>query len=129
MGRILLMAFVPLMLAKSAYAGDDLVFPAQAKLKVEAAAGSGGEGPAWDPQLGVLTSGGGHIHQLDRTGTSKIYRKDAGANGLLFDAQGRLLACEPGQRRVTRTSRDGTITVLADRYEGKRFNQPNDITV
>ncbi len=108
---------------------DDTIFPAQARLKVESGRGSGGEGPAWDPKLGVLTSGDGHIHQLGRDGKSRIYRKDAGANGLLFDAQGRLLICEPAQRRVTRLGRDGVLTVLTERYEGKRYNQPNDITV
>ena len=49
------------------------------------------------------------------------------ANGLARDRQGRLLACEHGTRRVTRTEYDGRITVLADRYEGKRLNSPNDI--
>jgi gluconolactonase len=111
-----------------ALAGD-AIFDPSAKLKVESAGGSGGEGPAWDPTLGLLTSGNGHIYQLDRAGKSRIYRKDAGTNGLLFDAQGRLLACEPKLRRITRTEKDGTITVLTDRYEGKRYNQPNDITV
>ncbi|MBM4070949.1 MAG: SMP-30/gluconolactonase/LRE family protein [Planctomycetes bacterium] len=105
------------------------IFEAGAKLKVEAGKGSGGEGPAWHPKLGVLSSGGGHIFRLDRNGKSAIHRKDAGTNGLLFDAKGRLLACEPVQRRVTRTELDGTITVLTDRYEDKRYNQPNDITV
>src|SRR5947199_4970297 len=75
-------------------------------LKVEAGGGVGGEGPAWHPRLGVLTSGNGHINQLDRDGRSHVYRKDAGTNGLLFDGQGRLLACEPRLRRVTRTEAD-----------------------
>ena len=49
------------------------------------------------------------------------------ANGLARDRQGRLLACEHLSRRVTRTEYDGSITVLADRFEGKRLNSPNDI--
>ena len=49
------------------------------------------------------------------------------ANGLARDRQGRLLACEHGGRRVTRTEYDGRITVLADRFDGKRLNSPNDI--
>jgi gluconolactonase len=49
------------------------------------------------------------------------------ANGLARDHLGRLLACEHGTRRVTRTEYDGRITVLADRYQGKRLNSPNDI--
>jgi gluconolactonase len=49
------------------------------------------------------------------------------ANGLARDTAGRLLACEHGTRRVTRTEYDGRITVLAERYRGKRLNSPNDI--
>jgi gluconolactonase len=49
------------------------------------------------------------------------------ANGLARDRQGRLLACEHLTRRVTRTEPDGTITVLADRFDGRRLNSPNDI--
>src|SRR5207253_4198772 len=105
------------------------IFAPGAKLKIEAEGGVGGEGPAWHPELGVLTSGNGNIHRLDRAGKSTIQRKGAGTNGLLFDAKGRLLACEPVQRRVTRTELDGTLTVLTERYDGKRYNQPNDITV
>jgi len=108
---------------------EEAVFPADAKLKKEAGEGAGGEGPAWHPRLGLLTSGNGHIYQLDREGQSRIYRKGAGTNGLLFDARGRLLACEPELRRITRTEPDGKITVLTDRFQGKRYNQPNDITV
>jgi dipeptidyl-peptidase-4 len=109
--------------------GQDAIFAAGVGLKVEAEGGAGGEGPAWHPQLGVLTSGSGHIFQLDRKGQSRIWRENAGTNGLLFDNQGRLLACEPAKRRVTRTERDGKITVLADQFEGKRFNEPNDLAV
>lgn len=105
------------------------IFAPGAVLKVEAANGSGGEGPAWHPQLGLLSSGKGHINRLDRDGNSHIYRERAGTNGLLFDRQGRLLACEPGLRRMTRTELNGQVTVLADKYQGKRYNQPNDLTV
>ncbi|MBY0232882.1 MAG: SMP-30/gluconolactonase/LRE family protein, partial [Gemmataceae bacterium] len=99
-----------------------------AKLQKLSADGSGGEGPAWHPELGVLTSGRGGIHRFHE-GKSSIHRKDAGTNGLLFDKEGRLLACEPVQRRVTRTDAKGRIEVLAEKLGGKRFNQPNDLTV
>jgi gluconolactonase len=108
---------------------DEAIFEPGAKLKVESGKGSGGEGPAWHPKLGVLTSGNGGIMQLDRDGKSQVYRKTPETNGLLFDKDGRLLACEPGERRVTRTELDGKITVLADKFDGKRFNEPNDLTV
>ncbi len=112
-----------------ALAVDSAIFEKNAELHIEAQNGSAGEGPAWHPEWGVFTSGNGHIYQLRRDGSSVIFRKNAGTNGLLWDAQGRLLACEPVQRRVTRTERDGNITVLTDHYQGKKYNQPNDITV
>ncbi len=88
-----------------------------------------GEGPAWHPDWGgLLFSGDGDITRL-ADGAVETFRKNAGSNGLLFDAQHRLLICEPVQRRVTRLEQDGQLTVLTDHYEGKRYNQPNDITV
>jgi gluconolactonase len=121
--------FLVALISIHARAAED-IFPADAKLKVEAEDAVAGEGPAWHPELGVLMSGhNNHINQLDRQGKTKIYRKDAGTNGLLFDDKGRLLACEPDKRRITRTELDGKITVLTDKYDGKRYNQPNDITV
>jgi gluconolactonase len=67
-------------------------------------------------------------------GWYEVYRSPAGrANGMIFDLQGRLLACEGAQegggRRITRTEPDGRITVLADRYQGKRLNSPNDVEI
>jgi gluconolactonase len=50
-------------------------------------------------------------------------------NGLTLDAQDRLIVCGQAARRVTRTEPDGSITVLADRYDGKRLNSPNDVVV
>lgn len=50
-----------------------------------------------------------------------------GSNGLAIDAEGRLTVCEHGNRRVTRIEKNGVVTVLADRYEGKRLNSPNDL--
>jgi gluconolactonase len=58
---------------------------------------------------------------------SEFRKPSQHANGLARDHQGRLLACEHGSRRVTRTEYDGRITVLADQYQGKRLNSPNDI--
>jgi gluconolactonase len=108
---------------------DEPIFARDAKLTKEAGDGSGGEGPAWHPQLGVLTTGNNHIWRLDRAGKSAIYRKDAGCNGLLFDRDGRLLACDSVQRRIVRIDSNGKLTMLADKYNGKRFNEPNDLTL
>jgi gluconolactonase len=127
--RFVLSAAILTAVALSTPAADDPIFEKGAKLKVEAEKGVAGEGPAWDPKLGVLTSGNGHINRLDTAGKSSVHRKDAGTNGLLFDRDGNLLACEPVQRRVTRTTPDGKLTVLTDSFGGKKYNQPNDISV
>jgi gluconolactonase len=64
------------------------------------------------------------------TGAISIYREPSNhANGNRRDRQGRLVTCEHETRRVTRTEYDGTVTVLMDRFEGKRLNSPNDICV
>lgn len=56
-----------------------------------------------------------------------LYRQP-GSNGLALDSEGRLTLCEHGNRRVTRLEKNGTLTVLADRFDGKRLNSPNDLT-
>ncbi len=110
-------------------ADDEPIFERDAKLKKESGDGSGGEGPAWHPKLGVLTTGNNHIWQLDRDGKSRIWRKDAGCNGMLFDKEGRLLACDSAQRRIVRIDAEGKLTVLTDKFQGKRYNEPNDLTL
>jgi gluconolactonase len=77
---------------------------------------------------------GNRIMRFDpATGRTTGYRDPSGrANGLDFDPEGRLVAAEGangGNRRITRTERDGKITVLTDRWQGKRFNSPNDLTI
>lgn len=83
------------------------------------------EGPAWKDGSLYFTDGK-HINRMGPDGKTTVFRHNA-SNGLLFDKEGRLIACESGLRRVTRTEKDGSITVLADRFEGKRFNTPNDL--
>ena len=68
----------------------------------------------WDEETGVL---------------SHFRRPSQFANGNTRDGEGRLVTCEHGARRVTRTEHDGSITVLMDRFEGKRLNSPNDVVV
>jgi gluconolactonase len=66
----------------------------------------------------------------ETTGTVGAFRQPAAnSNGNTIDPQGRLVTCEHGNRRVTRTEHDGSITVIADRFDGKRFNSPNDVVV
>jgi gluconolactonase len=64
----------------------------------------------------------------ETTGQVGVFRQPSHySNGHTVDRLGRLISCEQGRRRVTRTEHDGTITVLASEFEGKRFNSPNDV--
>jgi gluconolactonase len=66
----------------------------------------------------------------EESGAVSVFRNKSGnANGNTRDRQGRLITCEHGGRRVTRTEYDGTVTVLIDRFEGRRLNSPNDVVV
>ncbi|TWU19884.1 SMP-30/gluconolactonase/LRE family protein [Allorhodopirellula heiligendammensis] len=93
------------------------------------------EGPAWhQPTNSVyFTDTTNHrIMRRDASGSLSVYRTPSGdANGLAFDQQLRLIACEGGRdsRRVTRTELDGTITILTSDFNGKKYNSPNDVTV
>jgi gluconolactonase len=125
----MLRSTLPIILFAIGPVSADDIFDPKSKLKVEAAGGVGGEGPAWHPKLGVYCSGNNDLNRLAFDGKVSVVRKGAGTNGLLWDAQGRLLACEPDLRRVTRTDLGGKITVLAEKFDGMRFTEPNDITV
>jgi len=90
------------------------------------------EGPAYFPAGRYLVFSDIPNDQILRwdetTGAVGVFRHPAGyANGHTADRRGRLVSCEQDGRRITRTEHDGTVTVLADRYAGQRFNSPNDI--
>jgi len=90
------------------------------------------EGPAWSPEGELFFSDipRNRIMRLTAEGKVTVYRENSGAaNGLAFDRKGRLLACEGGARRLTRTEKDGSVTVLASMYKGKRLNSPNDLVL
>ncbi|HEY6133924.1 MAG TPA: SMP-30/gluconolactonase/LRE family protein [Rubrivivax sp.] len=92
-----------------------------------------GEGPVWFGDGRFLLFSDIPNNRIlrwdDSSGATSVFRVPSNnANGLARDAQGRLLTCEHLTRRITRTEYDGSITVLADRYDGKRLNSPNDIT-
>ncbi len=94
------------------------------------------EGPAWHPSGNVYFTdiANNRIMRRDPKGAMHVFRTPSGrANGLLFDHKGNLMACEGGgeggNRRVTRTEKDGTITILANRYGEKKLNSPNDLAV
>ena len=63
----------------------------------------------------------------DTPATEKFEGTEPGTNGLALDAEGRLVMCCHGDRAIRRLETDGTVTTLADRYQGKRFNSPNDL--
>jgi gluconolactonase len=109
------------------------------------------EGPVWVPEMQALLFSDPNRNIIyryapdngngtTRGGALSVFRtpsgyagadiaeyKQPGSNGLTLDAQGRLTINEHGNRRVTRLEPDGRVTVLADRYEGKRLNSPNDL--
>ena len=118
---------------------DDLIAP-DAKIEVLASGFNWSEGPVWkdggivfsdvpentvfgwkegDKTASVVLKPSGSIS--DPTGQ--------GSNGLAVDAKGSLVLCQHGERRIARLEKDGSFTALADRFEGKRFNSPNDLVI
>jgi len=90
------------------------------------------EGPAVDAKGNVFFTDipKNLIYKYSLDGKLSVWRKDTGgANGLFVDAKGNLLACEGNRGRVTSTTPKGEVSVLADKYEGKRFNKPNDLWI
>jgi gluconolactonase len=129
-------ALVITLLASPLARADKPLLAADAKLEKVTGDLEFSEGPAWhrDGYLLFEDIPRGRILKLDAHDKVTVYREPSGkANGLAFDAQGRLLAAEgnssDGGRRVSRTEKDGKVVSLADRYDGKRLNSPNDLTV
>ncbi len=104
------------------------------------------EGPVWVPRMGALLFSDPNANTIYKyvpdgeRGELSVFRRPSGysgadiaeytqpgSNGLTLDPQGRLTINEHGNRRVVRLEPDGRVTVLADRYEGKRLNSPNDL--
>jgi gluconolactonase len=86
--------------------------------------------PAWRQVIWSDIPNDRMLRWDEMTGAVGVFRSPAGySNGNTIDGQGRLISCEQGNRRVTRTEYDGTVTVLADRFDGKRLNSPNDAVV
>ena len=121
-------------------AGLDALIAPDAKIEVLASGFNWSEGPVWkdggivfsdvpentvfgwkegDKVASVVLKPSGSIS--DPTGQ--------GSNGLALDAKGSLVLCQHGERRIARLEKDGSFTALADRFEGKRFNSPNDLVI
>jgi gluconolactonase len=77
----------------------------------------------WSPEDGVAV----FRQPMGFTGEGNPPGELPGPNGMTLDAEGRLIVCEHGNRRLARLEEDGAVTVLADRFEGKRLNSPNDV--
>ncbi|MDE3240554.1 MAG: SMP-30/gluconolactonase/LRE family protein [Paracoccaceae bacterium] len=90
------------------------------------------EGPVWFGDAGCLLFSdipNNRILRWTPEGVTTFRQPSNYANGHTRDRQGRLVSCEHGTRRVTRTEWDGSVTVIADSYRGKRLNSPNDVIV
>lgn len=101
------------------------------------------EGPVWDRRNSYLLFSDVKANAIQRwerdrgvrlfmqpsgyTGEQPFAGEEPGSNGLAFDAEGRLLICEHGDRRIRRLEADGSKTVLVDHYQGRRLNSPNDL--
>jgi gluconolactonase len=121
----------------------DRLVPRDAALEKVAGGFAWVEGPAWARKGGYLLfsdipnnavfkwqDGAGvslFLKPSGYTGTGPFQGREPGSNGLAFDAAGRLVLCEHGDRRISRLEEDGSKTTLVDRYEGKRLNSPNDL--
>ncbi|MGB8698852.1 MAG: SMP-30/gluconolactonase/LRE family protein [Thermosynechococcaceae cyanobacterium] len=121
----------------------DAIVPQNTKIEKLASGFQFTEGPVWARDGGYLLfsdPNANTIYRWSPDGQVSVFRtksgyagvdigeyKQPGSNGLTFDKEGRLTINEHGNRRVTRLEKNGVLTVLADRYEGKRLNSPNDL--
>jgi gluconolactonase len=112
----------------------------EAKIEVLASGFNWSEGPVWKDG-GIVFSDvpentvfgwkeGEKAASVVLKPSGSLNGKDGqGSNGLAVDAQGQLVLCQHGERRVARLEKDGSFTAIADRFEGKRFNSPNDLVI
>jgi gluconolactonase len=120
----------------------DTIVPRGASMEILADGFDWSEGPVWDRRGGFLLFSDVPMNTVfqwkEGDQAAKVFLKpsgytgtaprggEPGSNGLLEDTEGRLVLCQHGDRRVARLEKDGTFTTLADRFDGKRFNSPND---
>ncbi|MEM1061726.1 MAG: SMP-30/gluconolactonase/LRE family protein [Planctomycetota bacterium] len=122
----------------------DAIIAPDASVEIVASGFEWSEGPVWDPGVGRLLFSDVprnsifawqdgrevEIHLANSGGSSADdTRREPGSNGLTFDNDGRLIVCQHAARRVARLLDDGSFETVADRFEGRRFNSPNDLVV
>lgn len=122
---------------------DDFI-PADARIQLLAEGHDWVEGPVWDEESeGLLYSDvpRNTVYAWSETDGASVFMKPsgytgvvdygrgAGSNGLAFNAEGELILCEHGDRRVSRLTKDGGKITVADRFEGRRLNSPNDLAI
>ena len=112
--------------------GFDRIVPSDARIEHIACGFTFTEGPLWDGDSllfsDIPNSRIARWRRLPEGPELTTFRSPSQlSNGLTFDRQGRLLACEGNARRLTRTETDGTIVTIAETYQGKRINSPNDV--
>lgn len=110
---------------------DDLVEPGATPRKL-AGNFKFTEGPVWNPSGFWIFSDipASLLYRCTPGAEVEIFRAPSGqANGNAFDREGRLITCEHANRRVSRTERDGSVAALAEKFEGRRLNSPNDLAV
>lgn len=109
------------------------LFPGDATVERIATGFQFTEGPVWlaeEKSLLFSDIPANQILKLTPNRQIVTFRQPSGnSNGLTRDKEGRLIACEHGNRRITQTERDGSVTILADKFQGKRLNSPNDVVV
>ena len=121
----------------------DKIIPGDAKVEKVRGDFKFVEGPVWSRSGGYLLFSdipANEVMKWTPDGNVSVFRSKIfegsypegvliGSNGLTLDREGRLISAEHGNRRITRLEKNGSVTVLADRYEGKRLNSPNDLVV
>lgn len=125
---------VPLALALKSSSADAPKSLVEAGAKVKKLAGGMKftEGPVWlpaDRKLVFSDIPNSKLMQWQEGVGLSEFRKSEQANGNILDLEGRLITCQHAARNVVRTEKDGSIKVLADKFDGKRFNSPNDVAV
>ena len=133
MSRIILHFLIVLFAASTVVADDDRQLVAKGA-KVEKLAGGMKftEGPVWLPSEKKLVFSdipNSKLMQWSEADGLSVYRDSEQANGNILDLQGRIISCQHKARNVIRIEADGSTTLLADRFDGKRFNSPNDVAI